>query len=138
MCVLRTLTSYLVSCVQPWLQACVRKTHSAAASMHSASWAGVAQRAAREASATVSQAAVVPTVAAPEESGAFPGLYPAGLAATMIPTRPWLGVLRMLRCPPLLGLSKLHMQFTRVRPLRPYGLPCCAVHAAVCTQESLM
>lgn len=80
------------------VQACVRKTHSASASMHRATWTGVAERAAGQATVTVPQAAIVPTVATAAEPGAFPGLYPAGLSATMIPARPWLGVLHHTLC----------------------------------------
>eukprot|EP00892_Ulva_mutabilis_P010450 jgi/Ulvmu1/7778/UM004_0007.1 len=71
-------------------QSCVRKTHSAAASLHRVSWKGVWQQAAQEASASMPQTTVVPIVQAPDSAGAFPGLYSAGLTATMIPTRPWL------------------------------------------------
>lgn len=60
--------------------------------MHSASWTGVAERAASAASVSLSQAPVVPIIPVPDNSAAFPGLYSAGLSATMIPTRPWLGV----------------------------------------------
>lgn len=73
------------------VQACVRKTHSAGASLHRATWTGVAERAAGQTTVAVPQATVVPTVNTAAEPGAFPGLYPAGLSATMIPARPWLG-----------------------------------------------
>lgn len=75
------------------VQACVRKTHSAGASLHVSRWTDIAQRAAGEAGVAVPQTTIVPTVDAPADVDAFPGLYPAGLAATMIPARPWLGVL---------------------------------------------